>query len=319
MSNPLGKIFSSPVDTAAAVGKPVLAGGAELAGYAHKQLSALVGAVGDDGRYAAFISYSHADMKVARWLHRAIENYRVPQALVGMAGDRGPIPARLRPIFRDEDELAGAAELGPKLQDALARSDTLIVICSPTAARSVWVDKEIRSFKRFNPAAPVFALIAAGVPGDPETDCFPTPLLFELDEAGELDRSRPLEPLAPDLQKNERHIVKLKLIAGLLGAPYAALYRRDQRRRRRIGAGLSIVAFLLIVVLSGLSIAAYSYARMAVAQRNEALAARKLAERNADKAERRAWLAQAAAQEVRRMAAQSNSCPPPKSAPASMD
>ncbi|MBJ7408548.1 MAG: hypothetical protein JHD07_36800, partial [Bradyrhizobium sp.] len=70
MSNPLGKIFSSPVDTAAAVGKPVLASGAELAGYAHKQLSALVGGVGGEGRYAAFISYSHADMKVARWLHR---------------------------------------------------------------------------------------------------------------------------------------------------------------------------------------------------------------------------------------------------------
>ncbi len=311
MSNPLGKIFSSPVDTAAAVGKPVLASGAELAGYAHKQLSALVGGVGGEGRYAAFISYSHADMKVARWLHRAIENYRVPSGLVGTAGDRGPIPARLRPIFRDEDELAGAAELGPKLQGALARSDALIVICSPTAARSVWVDKEIRSFKRCNPGAPVFALIAAGVPGDPDTDCFPAPLLFALDETGELDRSQPLEPLAPDLQKNERHIVKLKLIAGLLGAPYAALYRRDQRRNRRIAAALSAAALLLILVLSGLSIAAFTYARMAVQQRNAAQAARALAERNADKAERRAWLAQVAAQEVRRMVAEGESCPRP--------
>ena len=130
MSNPFSKIISIPVDTATAVGKPVLSGGADLA----KQLTALVGGAGA-GRYAAFISYSHADIKVARWLHRAIENYRVPKALVGTAGDRGPIPARLRPIFRDEDELAGAAELGPKLLGALARSDALIVICSPTAAR----------------------------------------------------------------------------------------------------------------------------------------------------------------------------------------
>lgn len=310
MSNPLGKIFSAPVDTAAAVGKPVLAGGAELAGYAHKQLAALVGGAGD-GRYAAFISYSHADMKVARWLHRAIENYRVPKGLVGTQGDRGPIPARLRPIFRDEDELAGAAELGPKLQGALERSDALIVICSPTAARSLWVDQEIRSFKRLNPAAPVFALIATGVPGDAERACFPAPLLFALDAAGELDRSQPLEPLAPDLQKNERNIVKLKLIAGLLGAPYAALYRRDQRRSRRIAVALSAFAFLLIVTLSGLSIAAFTYARMAVQQRNAAQAARKLAEENADKAERRAWLAQVAAQEVRRLAVEGENCPRP--------
>lgn len=288
----------------------MLAGGAELAGYAHKHLSALVGGAGD-GRYAAFISYSHADMKVARWLHRAIENYRVPKSLVGTPGDRGPIPARLRPVFRDEDELAGAAELGPKLQGALARSDALIVICSPAAARSLWVDQEIRSFKRLNPDAPVFALIAAGVPGDGEQACFPAPLLFALDAAGDLDRSQPLEPLAPDLQKNERNIVKLKLIAGLLGAPYAALYRRDQRRSRRIAAALSAFAFLLIVTLSGLSIAAFTYARMAVQQRNEAQAARKLAEENADKAERRAWLAQVAAQEVRRLAVEGENCPRP--------
>lgn len=279
----------------------MLGGGAELADYAQRQISALVG-LEDQGRYAAFISYSHADMKVARWLHKALENYRVPKALVGTAGDRGPVPARLRPIFRDEDELAGAAELGPKLQSALERSNALIVICSPAAARSAWVDKEIRTFKTLNPDAPVFGVIAQGAPGTPETECFPAPLRYALGEDGELDESRQLEPLAPDLQKNERAIVKLKLIAGLLGTPYASLYRRDQRRNRRIAAALGAFALVLIIVLSGLSIAAFSYARMAVQQRNEAQAARKLAEENADKAERRAWLAQVAAQEVRRLA-----------------
>lgn len=300
MSNPLNKILSVPVDTAAAIGKPVLSGGAELAGFAHKQLTGLLGAA--EGRYAAFISYSHADMAFARWLHKGIETYRVPGALVGTPGDRGPIVARLRPVFRDEDELAGAAELGPKLEGALARSDALVVICSPASARSAWVDKEIRTFKRINPGAPVFAVIASGKPDDPDQPCFPPSLLFALDEHGELDHGQPLEPLAPDLQKNDRRTVKLKLIAGLLGTPFSALYRRDQRRARRIAVGLGSFALVLILVLSGLSIAAVSYARMAVQQRNEAQAARRLAEENADKAERRAWLAQVAAQEVRRQA-----------------
>ena len=121
----------------------------------------------------------------------------------------------------------------------------------------------------------MFALIAAGKPGDPDTACFPAPLLFALDAQGGLDRTQPLEPLAPDLQKNDRNIVKLKLIAGLLGTPYASLYRRDQRRSRRIAVALGTFAFLLILLLSGLSIAAFTYARMAVQQRNEAQAARK--------------------------------------------
>ena len=36
-----------------------------------------------DYKYKAFISYSHSDEKWARWLHRSLENYRVPKRLVG--------------------------------------------------------------------------------------------------------------------------------------------------------------------------------------------------------------------------------------------
>ncbi len=303
MANPFEKLISVPVDTAAAIGKPVLSGGVELADRAGRKLGELITGAGD-GRYRAFISYSHADMGFARWLHRALENYRVPRELAGTQGERGMIPGRLRPIFRDEDELAGAAELGPRLEGALAKSDALIVICSPASARSVWVDKEIRMFKRVNPDAPVFGVIAAGMPAE----AFPRSMLFGLDAAGELDLAHPLEPLAPDLEKLGRQTVKLKLIAGLLGTSYSALYRRDRRRARQWAAGLGIAALLLIVILSGLSIAAVGYARMAVEQRNEAQAARKLAEENADKAERRAWLAQVAAQEVRRLDAAGANC-----------
>lgn len=267
-------------------------------------------------RYRAFISYSHRDMACARWLHRAIENYRVPKDIVGQQGEHGIVPARLRPIFRDEDELGGAAELGPELQGALANSAALIVICSPASARSAWVDKEIRTFKTFNPGKPVFAVIASGTPGHPEEECFPRSLLYALGEDGELDLGKPLEPLAPDLQKLDRKAVKLKLIAGLLGVSYSHLYRRDQRRARKFAAAIGTFAVLLITVLTALSIAAFSYARMAVKERNAAVAARQLAEENEEKAERRAWLAQVAAIEVRRqadlLAGKPAQCPPPK-------
>ena len=75
-------------------------------------------------RYVAFISYSHADSKVGCWLHRGIENYRVPKRLQREHG----APKRLRPVFRDRDELPAGGDLPQRLRAALERSDRLIVL-----------------------------------------------------------------------------------------------------------------------------------------------------------------------------------------------
>ena len=48
-------------------------------------------------RYKAFISYSHSDEEWAKWLHRALETYRVPKHLVGRETEFGPVPARIAP------------------------------------------------------------------------------------------------------------------------------------------------------------------------------------------------------------------------------
>lgn len=303
MSAPFPRIVADLLGRIVSLGRPLTSTGVEIGRRAANQIDELLGK--PPPRFAAFISYSHRDMAVARWLHRAIETYPVPRALVGTQGEFGAVPARLRPVFRDEDELAGAAELGPKLRDALARSNALVVICSPTAAASVWVDREIVTFKSLNPGRPVFAVIASGTPGGDER-CFPTALLFDLDANGAIDRTRPLEPLAPDLGKLDRRTVKLKLAAGLLGVGYTRLHDREQHRRRRFAAAVGSFATVLLFVLSALSIAAVTYAGMAVRARNAALRAQRTAvlERNAAVtaralAERRLWLAQRSAQEVR--------------------
>ena len=70
-------------------------------------------------KYRAFISYSHADEKWAKWLHKALETYRVPKRLVGRETEFGPVPERLAPVFRDRDELATATNLGDILTRAL--------------------------------------------------------------------------------------------------------------------------------------------------------------------------------------------------------
>ena len=98
-------------------------------------------------KYRAFITYAHKDEERARWLRKKLESFRVPKHLVGTNGDHGEVPARLYPIFRDRDELAGAAQLGPLIEQALSDSSHLIVLCSPHAVQSRWVNEEIRMFK----------------------------------------------------------------------------------------------------------------------------------------------------------------------------
>ena len=87
-------------------------------------------------RYKAFISYSHSDEVWAKWLHRALETYRVPKHLVGRESVFGPVPERIAPVFRDRDELATATNLGETLTRALEQSAFQVVICSPAAAKS---------------------------------------------------------------------------------------------------------------------------------------------------------------------------------------
>ena len=79
--------------------------------------------------YRAFISYSHADKAWADWLHKALETYRVPSRLVGTTTAHGTILRRLNPVFRDRDELSSAPELGTRINQELAQSKNLIMVC----------------------------------------------------------------------------------------------------------------------------------------------------------------------------------------------
>src|SRR5947208_3243692 len=99
-------------------------------------------------KYWAFISYSHGDKKWGDWLHRALETYVVPRKLVGTEQSAGRVPSRLFPIFRDREELPTSADLGAHISQALERSRFLILICSPRAAQSRWVNEELLHFKR---------------------------------------------------------------------------------------------------------------------------------------------------------------------------
>lgn len=60
-------------------------------------------------KYFAFISYSHIDSELAKWLQHEFEYYELPATLFEERKDlqKEDLPKSFRPVFSDEDELAG--------------------------------------------------------------------------------------------------------------------------------------------------------------------------------------------------------------------
>ncbi|WP_108471090.1 toll/interleukin-1 receptor domain-containing protein [Rhodanobacter thiooxydans] len=236
-------------------------------------------------RYYAFISYSHQDRAWADWLHKALETYAVPKRLVGQATAAGIVPGRLTPIFRDRDELASAHDLGRKVNEALAQSANLIVICSPQAATSRWVNEEVLAFKRLGRSENVFCLIVAGepnaaaLPGREAEECLAPALRQLLDANGE-PTAEPAEPIAADARpgKDGRNNAKLKLIAGLLGLDYDKLKQRELRRHNRRMAAITTLALVVMALTTTLAIAALFARHAAVVARLDAERRQKQAE-----------------------------------------
>ena len=232
-------------------------------------------------QYRAFISYSHRDARWGEWIHRRLETYRLPSAIVGRETPFGPVPDRLQPIFRDRDELGTATDLSAEITSALQNSLFLVVICSPAAATSRWVNEEVKCFKRLHGEDRVRAIIVGGDPfsNDPATECFPEALRFRTGADGELSGLR-AEPIAADLRPggDGRRFAISKLVAGLTGTRLDELVRREHHRRSRklraLAAGLGALVFLF----AGLAFEATRQRNAARLAQIEAETARKDAE-----------------------------------------
>lgn len=215
-------------------------------------------------RYRAFISYSHKDARHASWLQRALEAYRLPKHLVGRQTARGVVPPRLGQVFRDRNDLPVAPDLRTQLTQELTHSANLIVVCSPAAVKSEWVNQEILSYKRLHGNARVFALIVEGEPfaslnGFDELECLPAALRLQANPDGSLS-DRPAEPLACDLRHaaDGKRMALLKLIAGMLGLGLDELVRRDHQRRLGLQRLITAAALIAVGALSTLSYLAFS-------------------------------------------------------------
>ncbi len=211
-------------------------------------------------RYAAFISYSHADTEMCDRLHKRLESYAVPHSLVGRNGPLGKVGKRLGKFFRDRADLGAHHDLGAEIREALGQSAALIVLCSPKSAQSRYVEDEIRHFKSLGRGGQVFAAIisgephAAGKPGLSASDeCFPRALIYRVGADGALtDQPEATEPIAADLRDKKDGLENgaLKLIAGLLDIGLDDLVQREKQaeaRRRRQAYAISAVMGVLAI------------------------------------------------------------------------
>ena len=201
--------------------------------------------------YRAFISYSHADTRWAKWLHKRLENFVIDKELHGRETTTGKVPKTLHPVFRDRNDFQTGHSLTDQTLAALDASGALIVLCSPASAKSEYVNEEIRLFKTRHPQRPIVPLILQGKPDDPDHGCFAPALQFQLAADGSIsDQSSGV--IASDIREtgDGRELALAKVVAGVLGLPPDDIFRRAERaRRQRLRRWIAGLSGILVILL----------------------------------------------------------------------
>jgi WD40 repeat protein len=226
-------------------------------------------------QYEAFISYSHAaDNALAAQLQRTLNRIARPSYKWWHWW-----PPR---VFRDQTNLAPAGDLSGEIQRALGASGSLVLLASPLAAASPWVDKEAATWRETKPPGRLFLALTEGAlewddargDFDPERTTSLPPSLQGAFDAEPLwidftgvreDRPFARDPLFLDGAAS--------LAAAIRGVDKDALIGEDVRQRRRArqlaGGAITVVALL--------AIAATIAAILALVQRDRATERARLA------------------------------------------
>ena len=166
--------------------------------------------MGQNKKYFVFISYSSKDNeddnKWAEWLRHELDHWHLPAAYSG----RKPVQDNLRQVFRDRDGFSAGKEWDKQVEPILKESQNLIVICSPNAAKSQAVNREVEIFVNQGKEDYIFPFI---VEGDSPRDCFPAALKHS--------------KVGGDVNKDGgRDAAFIKVVAGMLGIDFTDLYNR---------------------------------------------------------------------------------------------
>ncbi len=196
-------------------------------------------------QFAAFLSYSRKDVRLAGWLARSLEEFRPPrQTVEELKARRAPFVAA-RPIFRDQQDMPVGGVISDRLSEMLDVSATVIVLCTTSSAKSDWVNREIELFASRHPDRRIIPVVAEGHPDSDEI--YPHALL----KLG--------KPLAADLRDlRERRQAVVKIAAAVLNLDVDHLVGRVKKHRAKqlrwlvAGTGTAALVLVGLVVTAGI-------------------------------------------------------------------
>ena len=108
-------------------------------------------------KYSAFLSYSRNDEVIGAKIEKDLQRYRIPKKF------RLDASKKSFTIFRDVQD----AELGDYnevIEKALQASEYLIILCSPSARNSDYVQDEIKNFIKFHDKDCIIPVLVTGRP-----------------------------------------------------------------------------------------------------------------------------------------------------------
>lgn len=193
--------------------------------------------------YYAFISYSTADSKWAKWLQHQLSYYHIPSSV---KKSKIGIPNKIRPVFIYEYDLAGN-QLHSAIQKELESSKYLIVICSPSAAKSKYVNGEVETFIRMGRSEYIIPFVVDGEVNstDSKQECFP-PVLLDMLRSG--DNNNELRGI--NVKTNGKHQALVDVVATMLGVRRDVLWNRY--KMRMLKQRIAMCAIAALAMLCGL-------------------------------------------------------------------
>jgi hypothetical protein len=227
----------------------------------HRKL--MPGDAGNGARpgYDAFISYSHAvDGKLAPSLQTGLQRFAKPWYRL-----------RAMRVFRDQTNLSASPHLWNSIQEALDSSRYFILLASPEAARSEWVEKEVGYWLDHKPRSNLLIAVTDGeLAWNSTTNKFDRPQTTSLPPS--LMDAFEGEPLYVDLRwaRSEHHVSSshprfrecvADLAATLQGRAKDEIVGEDVRQHRRAIRLARAAVALLALSISGIGLAGNATSR----------------------------------------------------------
>lgn len=222
---------------------------------------------GESRIYDLFISYSRADTAFTAALEKALEAYRPPKA--------SEIPQRRLRVFRDQDDLIGA-DYYRSIDKYIQSSAKMLLVCSPAAAKSPYVNDEVKRFLAAHTSDDIIAVLLDGLPNneakqDQADQCAFPPALCET-------LAMPLaigyRGIKAPKQKPHRSPFDgswHSILASAYGVSREELEQREKVRQRQRRNTIASITAAVMIALVGLTIYAFWQRSVAIDQRNRAL------------------------------------------------